>query len=97
MDPPANETINNEALDNIIKAWPQFANATIEESWAGMIDITPDNNRSLVPSTRSPALRSQRAFRSWLRNRPAGGQLAADLATGAEPIVDPSPYRFDRL
>jgi glycine/D-amino acid oxidase-like deaminating enzyme len=28
---------------------------------------------------------------------PAAGQLMADLVTGAKPIVDPRPYRFERL
>ena len=28
---------------------------------------------------------------------PAAGQLAADLLSGAPPIVDPAPYRLDRF
>nr|WP_321484427.1 FAD-binding oxidoreductase [uncultured Cohaesibacter sp.] len=98
MDPPANEAINNEALDNIIKAWPAFANATIEESWAGMIDITPDNNPVFGPIDKIPGLTLATGLSGHgFGTGPAAGQLAADLATGAEPIVDPTPYRFDRL
>ena len=28
---------------------------------------------------------------------PAAGRLAADIATGAHPIVDPTPFRFSRF
>ena len=28
---------------------------------------------------------------------PAAGQLAADLVTGARPLLDPAPYRLDRF
>ncbi|GIT20214.1 MAG: hypothetical protein CM1200mP39_30200 [Dehalococcoidia bacterium] len=28
---------------------------------------------------------------------PAAGQLAADVATAAEPLVDPTPFRFSRF
>jgi glycine/D-amino acid oxidase-like deaminating enzyme len=45
MDPPADAAINAEAMRNIIAAWPAFANATIEEVWAGSMDITPDRCR----------------------------------------------------
>lgn len=28
---------------------------------------------------------------------PAAGQLAADLVSGCQPIIDPAPYRFERF
>lgn len=28
---------------------------------------------------------------------PAAGQLAADLVAQATPLIDPSPYRFERF
>ena len=28
---------------------------------------------------------------------PGAGQLTADLATGASPLVDPTPFRFSRF
>ena len=28
---------------------------------------------------------------------PAAGHLAADLVSGQTPIIDPAPYRFERL
>jgi len=43
MDPPVNDDLNVEALRNIREAWPVFNDAVVAESWAGMIDVTPDS------------------------------------------------------
>ena len=44
IDPPINQKLNDEAHRNLSAAWPVFEKATVEEAWAGMIDITPDSN-----------------------------------------------------
>ncbi|WP_324292760.1 FAD-dependent oxidoreductase [uncultured Cohaesibacter sp.] len=62
-----------DALNNIIKAWPAFETATVEESWAGMMDITPDNNPVLGPIAKLPGLTlATGLLRSRLWNRPGG-------------------------
>lgn len=98
MNPPANVAINNEALHNLKAAWPVFRDARIVESWAGMIDVTPDSEPVIAPIADIPGLVVATGFSGHgFGTGPAAGHLAADLISGDRPIVDPSPYRFERL
>ncbi|WP_434286727.1 NAD(P)/FAD-dependent oxidoreductase [Celeribacter sp. SCSIO 80788] len=98
MDPPASDKINAEALNNIRKAWPAFEQAEIAESWAGTMDITPDNNPVIDRLATVPGLTIATGMSGHgFGTGPAAGRLAAELATGEVPCVDPSPYRFARL
>ncbi len=98
MDPPANPKINAEALANIAKSWPVFRNVKIEEAWAGTMDITPDSNPVLDRVDSVPGLTLATGMSGHgFGTGPAAGQLAADLAMDMPPLVDPSPYRLDRL
>lgn len=98
LDPAANHALNEEARHNLGAAWPVFEKAVIEVSWAGTIDITPDSNPVIgaVPSV--PGLSIASGFSGHgFGTSPAAGQLAADLLSGAKPIIDPTPYRFERF
>lgn len=98
MDPAASDKINAEALENTRKAWPAFAQATIEESWAGTMDITPDSNPVIDRISSVPGLTIATGMSGHgFGTGPAAGQLAAELSIGATPCVDPAVYRFDRL
>jgi glycine/D-amino acid oxidase-like deaminating enzyme len=98
MDPAVSETLNAEAMRNLTQAWPVFKDARVDQSWAGMIDVTPDSLPVISPVAVVSGLTIASGFSGHgFGTAPAAGQLAADLATGATPIVDPAPYRFDRL
>lgn len=98
LDPAANPSLNDEAMRNLVAAWPMFANAQIEQSWAGVIDITPDSNPVIGPVAKIPGLTLATGFSGHgFGTSPAAGQLAADLLCGTTPLVDPTPYRFERL
>ncbi len=98
MDPAYNADLNSEALTNLKNAWPVFEQAEIEEAWAGLIDVTPDSNPVIDRVDAIPGLTLATGFSGHgFGTGPAAGQLAADLAIGAAPLVDPSPYRFARL
>lgn len=98
LDPNANPALNNEALTNLRKAWPIFEQAEIEESWAGVIDITPDSNPIIDKINAIPGLTIATGFSGHgFGTGPAAGQLAADIITNADPLIDPSPYKFERL
>lgn len=98
MDPHANPALNSEAMDNLSAAWPAFKHAQIEDAWAGVIDVTPDSNPVIGPVTQIPGLHVATGFSGHgFGTSPAAGQLAADLISGHTPIIDPSPYRFDRF
>ncbi|MCR9003175.1 NAD(P)/FAD-dependent oxidoreductase [Rahnella perminowiae] len=98
MDPPANRALNQEAMDNLMAAWPAFAKAEIADTWAGTIDVTPDSNPVIGPVNRIPGLTVATGFSGHgFGTSPAAGQLAADLVSGCQPIIDPAPYRFERF
>jgi glycine/D-amino acid oxidase-like deaminating enzyme len=98
MDPPVNHGFNAQAMANLTAAWPEFAAAVVEESWAGMMDITPDSLPVISPVDSIPGLIVASGFSGHgFGTAPAAGALAADLVCGTRPIVDPAPYRLDRF
>ena len=98
IDPPIDHDINAEAMRNASRAWPAFAAATIAESWAGMMDITPDSLPVVGPVSAVPGLAVATGFSGHgFGTAPCAGELAADLMTGASPIIDPAPYRLERF
>lgn len=98
QDPEANPRLNNDAMNNLIAAWPVFQQARIAHAWAGTIDVTPDSNPVIGPVAQIPGLTVATGFSGHgFGTSPAAGHLAADLVSGHTPIIDPSPYRFDRF
>ena len=98
IDPPVNEALNAEAMANLIAAWPVFAKAVVAQAWGGMIDVTPDSMPVIDRMRALPGLTVASGFSGHgFGTAPAAGQLAADLVTGARPILDPAPYRYDRF
>ncbi len=97
-DPTPNMSLNQDALNNLKSAWPAFDEAKIEEAWAGLLEVTPDSNPVIDHIEAIPGLVVATGFSGHgFGTGPAAGQLAADLISGVEPIIDPYPYRFARL
>lgn len=98
MNPKVNKSLNAQAMQNLGAAWPVFESAEIENMWAGMIDVTPDSNPIISNVTDKPGLTIATGFSGHgFGTSPAAGQLAAELALGEQPIVDPTPYRLNRF
>ena len=92
LDPQANSALNQEAMRNLRAAWPVFQQAEMAESWAGVIDVTPDSNPVIGPVASMPGLTLATGFSGHgFGTSPAAGQLAADLVTGHTPLIDPAP------
>ena len=98
QDPAVNPRLNNDAMNNLKAAWPVFEQARIAQAWAGTIDVTPDSNPVIGPVAQIPGLTVATGFSGHgFGTSPAAGHLAADLVSGHTPIIDASPYRFDRF
>lgn len=98
INPDVSEALNAEALANLRAAWPVFKDAQVARSWAGMIDITPDANPVIAPVDAISGLILASGFSGHgFGTSPAAGGLAADLAMGTRPIVDPAPYTLSRF
>src|SRR5579863_7882565 len=77
---------------------PAFEDMKIAARWAGLIDVTPDAVPVISPISSLPGFFLASGFSGHgFGIGPASGRLVADLATGDRPIVDPAPFRIERL
>jgi len=98
LDPVPVERFNREGFSHLIKAFPAFAKAKIAQSWAGLIDVTPDAVPVIGPVSSIPGFYIASGFSGHgFGIGPGAGQLMAEIVTGSNTSVDPSPFRFDRF
>ena len=98
LDPAPDNALLDEARANLARAFPVFEGVGILERWAGLIDVTPDAVPVISPMETLPGFFLASGFSGHgFGIGPASGRLIADLVTGSPPIVDPSPFRFERL
>ena len=97
-EPRINHGLLDDAMRNTINAWPIFKDAELEESWAGLIDVTPDSMPVIDRVQDIPGLTVATGFSGHgFGTGPAAGQLAADIVMNDSPLVAPAPYRFNRF
>jgi glycine/D-amino acid oxidase-like deaminating enzyme len=98
LDPKPNRILNRQARAAMIELYPQFRNVHIVQEWAGYIDVTPDVVPYISPVGTLPGLTVATGFSGHgFGIGPAAGRLAAELAIGAAPSVDPAPFRASRF
>lgn len=98
QEPEINHDLLKDALKNTSNAWPIFKNAEIEESWTGLIDVTPDSMPVIDRIQKIPGLCIATGISGHgFGTGPTAGQLTAVIVTNTTPLVDPSPYRFNRF
>ena len=98
LDPAPNPTIVEESLRNLIRAFPAFGPARVAQSWGGLIDTTPDAVPVIAPVRSVPGFFLMSGFSGHgFGIGPGAGRLMAELVTGAKPVVDPTPFRFERF
>ena len=97
-DPRPIERLNTRGVANLADAFPAFAGARITQSWAGLIDVTPDGIPVIGPVDAIPGLYIASGFSGHgFGIGPGAGRLIADLVLGRDPCVDPHPFRLARL
>lgn len=98
LDPAPCERFNREGFRQLVKAFPAFANSRITQSWAGLIDVTPDAVPVIGPVEEIPGFFMASGFSGHgFGIGPGAGKLMADLVTGSTPSVNPELFRFDRF
>jgi len=98
LDPAPVPWILDKAAANLRAAFPVFRSASIVESWAGYIDTTPDAIPVISELATQPGFFVATGFSGHgFGLGPGAGRLIADLTTGADPVVDPAPFRFSRF
>jgi glycine/D-amino acid oxidase-like deaminating enzyme len=98
LDPIPSPKLLAEARNSLSQAFPVFAGMKIAESWAGMIDVTPDAVPVISGVAAVPGFFIATGFSGHgFGIGPGAGRLMADLVAGDPPIVDPEPFRFARF
>jgi len=98
LDPAPAAGILEEACANLTAAYPAFRGMRTAESWAGLVDVTPDAVPVIGPAASLPGFYLATGFSGHgFGIGPGAGFLMADLVTGERPIVDPAPFRLDRF
>jgi glycine/D-amino acid oxidase-like deaminating enzyme len=98
LDPPPDAAMNRAAWDAMVRLYPRFRDVPVVQEWAGYIDATPDVIPYISPAGTVPGLTVAAGFSGHgFGIGPGAGRLAADLATGQTPSVDPTPFRLSRF
>ncbi len=98
LDPAPDTATNARVQQRLVAMFPGFAGMRVVQQWAGLIDVTPDAVPVISPVEALPGLTVATGFSGHgFGIGPAARRLAADLATGAPPLVDPTPFRFGRF
>ncbi|WP_431324052.1 NAD(P)/FAD-dependent oxidoreductase [Rhizobium sp. YTU87027] len=98
LDPAVDMTAVKEILHRATALLPALKGTAVTAKWAGYVDSTPDGVPAIGEVTGIPGFILAAGFSGHgFGIGPGAGYLIADLVTGATPIVDPVPYRPERL
>ena len=98
LEPEPDQGVLELALANLKRAYPALRDLKVAETWAGMIDATPDEVPVISPVDALRGFYLATGFSGHgFGIGPAAGRLAADLIAGDAPIVDPRPFRYSRM
>jgi glycine/D-amino acid oxidase-like deaminating enzyme len=98
LDPSPIYRHSDKALAALKRTFPAFRDVQIIQRWAGMIDAMPDAVPVISTVQSVPGLVLATGFSGHgFGLGPAAGRLAADIVRGDAPIVDPSPFRYERF
>ena len=98
LDPTPDTARSERAVARVKALFPAAADMRIVQHWAGLIDVTPDAVPVISTVEEIPGLVIATGFSGHgFGIGPGAGGLAADLAVGGEPVVDPAPFRFSRF
>lgn len=98
LDPKPHAGSVNTLLTKAAKIFPAFADARIAQTWAGLIDVTPDAIPVISPVEAVPGFFIATGFSGHgFGIGPAAGRLMADIVAGTTPCVDPRSFRLSRF
>jgi glycine/D-amino acid oxidase-like deaminating enzyme len=98
LDPQPHQYLLDDAAQALKTAYPAFKDMRVEETWAGMIDTTPDAVPVIDSIEAMPGLFLASGFSGHgFGLGPGAGQLMAEIVMGDTTCVDPQPFRFSRF
>jgi glycine/D-amino acid oxidase-like deaminating enzyme len=100
LDPRPDASTVKQTFQRAAELLPALGQAGIANAWAGFVDSTPDGVPGIGEVPELPGFILAAGFSGHgFGIGPGAGHLIADLATGAQPVFDPTPYnpaRFTR-
>lgn len=98
LDPQPSMAILAEAREELGRVFPFFRQLRVAQSWAGVMDVTPDAIPVIGAVEQLPGLFLSTGYSGHgFGIAPGAGRLLSDLLLGETPLVDPQPFRFARL
>ena len=98
LDPEPAQWILDDARQALQKVFPVFQGTQIGESWAGIIDATPDAVPVIDALDNPPGLFLASGFSGHgFGLGPGAAKLMAQIVTDEKPCVDPTPFKFNRF
>ena len=96
MDPAPDARLLRDVMEGARRVYPALAEARPVEAWAGMIDVTPDELPVIDHAAPGLVVATGLSGHGFGLG-PGAGLLAAQLATGERPVVDPAPFALARF
>jgi len=98
LDPAPDASVLTGAREQLASVFPAFTAMKVAESWAGLMDVTPDAVPVIGPVDSLPGFHIATGFSGHgFGIGPGAGRLMADIVAGDAPVVDPAPFRFGRF
>ncbi|MDR3538277.1 MAG: FAD-binding oxidoreductase [Acetobacteraceae bacterium] len=98
LDPEPKASVLAEARASLSTAFPAFASMQVVQSWAGLMDVTPDAVPVIDKVAAIPGFFIASGFSGHgFGIGPGAGRLMAELVAGDAPVVDPAPFRLARF
>jgi len=98
LDPEPDNSGIERAEGELAALFPAFKGMKVAETWAGLMDVTPDAVPVIGPVDALPGFFIATGFSGHgFGLGPGAGRLMADLVAGDAPVVDPAPFRFGRF
>lgn len=98
MNPKPYRNVIIETFSNLLRTFPALSDIGIEETWAGLIDVTPDAIPVISAVDGVPGFHISTGFSGHgFGIGPGAGRVTAELVTGQTPSVDLTPFRFRRF
>lgn len=98
LDPAPSPRILREIRTNLDRWFPQLAAIPIVESWAGMIEASPDALPIICEDATLPGYFIATGFSGHgFGIGPGAGRAIADMVAGAPPMFDMTPFRLTRF
>lgn len=98
LDPEPDDRGLERAEGELAALFPAFKGMKVAETWAGLMDVTPDAVPVIGPVDSLPGFFIATGFSGHgFGIGPGAGRLMAELVAGDTPVVDPAPFRFGRF